>query len=119
MQSEFEKRNSFFTSLFSVFLRNIFTILAVGFLLVVVFSGVVYAASAPAGPSEALWTDVANLISRWVTRLGAVTMFVGGVLFGVGWSREDAEGKTRGINTLISGAIITGVAALTNRFFFT
>ena len=68
-------------------------------------------------PAEVLWSDLTTLISKWVTRLGGVVMFVGGVTFGLGWKSDDAEQKSRGISTLIAGAIVTAVAAMASTFF--
>lgn len=66
---------------------------------------------------DALWNTLAGLIEKWVTRLGAVVMLVGGVMFGLGWKSDDAEQKSRGISTIIAGAIVMAVAALTSTFF--
>ena len=44
-------------------------------------------------------------------------MFVGGIMFGLGWKSDDAEQKSRGISTIIAGAIVVAVAALTGTFF--
>ncbi|BAL01889.1 hypothetical protein OBV_p-00340 (plasmid) [Oscillibacter valericigenes Sjm18-20] len=81
-------------------------------MLSIMFMGIASASSA-----ESLWTTVAGLIKTWVTRLGGVVMFVGGIMFGLGWKSDDAEQKSRGIQTLIAGAIVGGVAALTGTFF--
>lgn len=70
-----------------------------------------------ADTSDALWTTISTLIQKWVTRLGGVVMFVGGVMFGLGWKSDDAEQKSRGISTLVAGAIVVAVAALTSTFF--
>lgn len=67
--------------------------------------------------AEDMWNKIADLIKTWVTRLGGVVMFVGGVMFGLGWKNDDADGKTRGVNTIIAGAIVVAVAALTSDFF--
>ena len=89
--------------------RMALTVMALGVLTV---SCVCFGASA-----DALWQTIANLIKTWVTRLGAVVMFVGGIMFGLGWKADDAEQKSRGISTLIAGAIVTAVAGLTGTFF--
>ena len=67
--------------------------------------------------ADALWQTLANLIKTWATRLGGVVMFVGGIMFGLGWKSDDAEQKSRGISTIIAGAIVIAVAALTGQFF--
>ena len=91
--------------------RNIHCVI-ISCLAVLVISGTVFA-----GPADTLWLTISNIVGTWVTRLGAVVMFVGGVMFGLGWKNDDAEQKSRGISTLIAGAIVTAVAALTGTFF--
>lgn len=46
----------------------------------------------------------------WLKKIGGVVMLVGGVMFALGWQREDAEGKTRGLQTLMAGAMLVGIA---------
>ncbi len=86
------------------------TLLAAVLLVAVAMSGTVFAA-------DALWGTISGLIETWVTRLGGVVMFVGGIMFGLGWKSDDAEQKSRGISTIIAGAIVIAVAALTSQFF--
>lgn len=81
-------------------------------LLAVMISGTVFASGA-----DALWTTITDLIKTWVTRLGGVVMFIGGVMFGLGWKSDDAEQKSRGVSTIIAGAIVIAVAAITGTFF--
>lgn len=68
-------------------------------------------------PAETLWTNITSIIGKWVTRLGAVIIFVGGIMFALGWKSDDAEQKSRGISTVISGAMVTAIAALVGTFF--
>ena len=82
-------------------------------LMAIMISGTVFAAD----NSDALWNTVAGLIEKWVTRLGGVVVFVGGVMFGLGWRSDDAEQKSRGISTMAAGGIVIAVAALTSQFF--
>lgn len=74
-------------------------------------------AFATAGTAEILWGKVANLIETWVTRLGGVVMFIGAVMFGLGWQSNDASQKTIGAQTFVGGAIVTAAAALVSTFF--
>lgn len=100
--------------------KRVFPLLFALLLCVSLFSEVsVFATEggAAVATGDALWNTVSDLIGTWVTRLGAVVMFVGGIMFGLGWKNDDAEGKSRGISTLISGAIVTAIAALTGTFF--
>lgn len=93
-----------------LFLNKHIVTLACVMIVVVMMCGTAFAA-------DALWHTIANLIQTWVTRLGGVVMFVGGIMFGLGWKSDDAEQKSRGISTLIAGAIVIAVAALTGQFF--
>ena len=45
----------------------------------------------------------------WLFKIGGVVMLVGGVMFALGWQREDAEGKTRGLQTLMAGAMVAAL----------
>lgn len=74
---------------------------------------------APAGgdAAETLWTTLTALIGKWVLRLGGVVVFVGGVMFALGWKNDDAEQKTRGIQTVIAGAIVMALAGMVDIFF--
>lgn len=67
--------------------------------------------------ADTLWTDLTNLIGTWVTRLGGVVLFVGAVMFALGWKNDDAEGKSRGVSTLIAGALVMAVSATIGTFF--
>lgn len=69
------------------------------------------------GGGDALWNTIAGLMETWVTRLGGVVMFVGGVMFGLGWKSDDAEQKSRGVSTLVGGAIVVAIAQLASTFF--
>lgn len=100
------------------FLNRYGATIAMCALVVIMVVGQVYAdEAADGGTADTLWTQIADLMKTWVTRLGAVVMFVGGVMFGLGWKNDDADGKTRGINTIIAGAIVVAVAGLTSTFF--
>lgn len=79
--------------------------------------GIMVMSVASASEADTLWTTMSELIKTWVTRLGGVIMFVGGIMFGLGWKSDDADQKSRGISTIISGAIVIAMAALTSTFF--
>lgn|GEM_PF-1152617 len=69
------------------------------------------------GAADAMWGAIQELIGTWVTRLGGVVMFVGGVMFGLGWKNDDAEQKSRGMQTIIAGAIVAAIAGMVATFF--
>lgn len=82
-------------------------------LIAIMISGTVFAAD----NSDQLWNLVSTLIQKWVTRIGGVVVFVGGIMFGLGWKSDEPDQKTRGINTMAAGGIVIAVAALTAQFF--
>ena len=43
------------------------------------------ALAAPDGGAESMWTTLTDLITTWVFRLGGVVVFVGGIMFALGW----------------------------------
>ncbi len=85
--------------------------------IVVAVAMVAMLASMTAFGADALWTTLSGTIQTWVTRLGGVVIFVGGIMFGLGWKSDDADGKSRGISTIIAGAIVMAIGALTGTFF--
>ena len=92
---------------------------AIAFALVLFISVncIVFASDASDSTADTLWTKISDLMKTWVTRLGGVVMFVGGILFGLGWKNNDAEQKSQGISTIVAGAIVIAVAAMTSTFF--
>ena len=70
-----------------------------------------------AAGADVLWTNLTTLIEKWVTRLGGVAIFVGGVLFGLGWMQNDSREKIAGVSTIIAGGIVIAVAQLAGTFF--
>ena len=59
-----------------------------------------------------MWGTVTGFLKDWIPRLGGAVVVIGLVLFGLGWQRDDAEGKTRGLQVAIGGAIIGAVGLL-------
>lgn len=107
---------------FGMFLQKYSTIIACFMVLLVMASGTVFATGGgtggtTAGGADTMWVLITNLIKTWVTRLGGVVMFIGGVMFGMGWKSDDAEQKSRGVSTIVAGAIVVAVAAITGTFF--
>jgi len=77
-------------------------------------------ASAPAaGSADTMWNTIADFVGTWVFRLGGVTVFVGGIMFFMGWRSEDAEARGRGVATMISGGGVMALAGLVGIFFGT
>ena len=62
------------------------------------------------GSTTADWDAIIGTVSTWVTRLGGVVLALGGVMFGLGWKNDDADSKTRGLQTMIAGGVVTAMA---------
>jgi hypothetical protein len=89
------------------------------FLLVAIaIFGVSLSGLAFANPAESLWLFVAELLRVWVLRLGGVIIFIGLVMFGLGWKQEDAERKSTGVTTMIAGMIVAAAGGSIMLFFY-
>jgi len=80
---------------------------------------IVLAGSYPPADADALWANIANFVGTWVFRLGGVVLFVGGILFALGWRSDDAEQKSKGVGSMIAGGMVMGLSALVGVFFGT
>ena len=111
---QMKKENKFanMVSSFGRFVNRNSGMITLCLMLVLVMSSTVFADQA-----DDMWALVAGLIQKWVTRLGLVIMFVGGVLFGIGWQSDDPSRKTQGIQSIVAGAIVIAVAQLVGTFF--
>ena len=76
----------------------------------------VYILAATTGDAEARWDAVIGFLMPWIGRLGGVVMLLGGIMFALGFKNDDVDGKTRGLQTLIAGAIVIAVGASSNIF---
>ena len=59
--------------------------------------------------ADAKWNAVINFILPWIQRLGGVVLLIGAVEFGLAFKNDDAEGKTKGMRTVIAGCIVIAV----------
>lgn len=57
---------------------------------------------------ENISTFVTSFIAPWLIAIGGIVALVGGIQFALGWQREDAEGKTRGLMTIMTGFMLVG-----------
>lgn len=77
-------------------------------------------ATTPAPPAstsaEAKWETVIGFIIPWITRLGGVVVLIGAIEFGLAFKNDDAEGKTKGMRTIIAGCIVTAVGLSSDIF---
>lgn len=83
-------------------------------------SMLMYAALAPvsvaSATAEAKWNSVIDFILPWIQRLGGVVILIGAVEFGLAFKSDDAEGKTKGLRTVIAGCIVFAVGLSSSIF---
>lgn len=65
---------------------------------------------------EETFNKVITFFANWIGRIGLVVAFVGGVMFGLAFKSDDAEGKTRGLQTLAAGFIVFALSKSLNLF---
>ena len=67
---------------------------------------------------EEQFNQLINFFATWIGRIGLVVAFVGAIMFGLAVKNEDAEAKTRGLMTMVSGIIVFAVTKSLNLFGF-
>ena len=60
--------------------------------------------------------DKVDFVCDWLIKIGGVVMLVGGVMFALSFQREDAEGKSRALMTIMAGGMVVGIALSKNLF---
>ena len=74
------------------------------------------ATTGTATTADAKWNSVINFILPWIQRLGGVVILIGAVEFGLAFKSDDAEGKTKGLRTVIAGCIVFAVGLSSSIF---
>ncbi|MCM1525134.1 MAG: hypothetical protein NC120_11835 [Ruminococcus sp.] len=72
----------------------------------------VTASAADDATAQGMIDGIMGILGPGVIGLGTLVAVVGGIQTGVGFKDDNADGKTRGFQTLIGGAIIAAVGAL-------
>lgn len=72
----------------------------------------VYAAGSNTSSIDGFITFVCD----WLLKIGGVVSLVGGVMFALSWQRDDAEGKSRALMTLMAGGMVMAISASRNLF---
>lgn len=68
---------------------------------------------------DAAFNNVVGFFATWIGRIGLVVAFVGAIMFGLAIKNDDADGKTRGLMTLISGLVVFAVTKALDMFGLT
>lgn len=53
----------------------------------------------------------------WLVKIGGTIGLVGGVMFALSWQRDDAEGKSKALMTIMAGLMLIAVAQTRDIFF--
>ena len=75
-----------------------------------------FADDGDASDPDAMFDQVIVFFASWIGRIGLVVAFVGGVMFARAIKNEDAEAKTRGLMTMVSGFVVFAVTKMLNLF---
>lgn len=51
-----------------------------------------------------------TFVCDWLLKIGGVVALIGAVMFALGWQREDAEGKSRGLLTMMAGFMVIAIS---------
>ena len=69
-------------------------------------------AESGATSADSFIDTVVELLKKWIPRLGGMIVVVGGIQFGIGFKDDNADGKTRGMQCMVGGAIVAAIGAL-------
>ena len=66
--------------------------------------------------AEDKWDTIIGFVTPWIQRLGGVVILIGAIQFGLAWKNDDADQKTRGMQTIIAGCIVWAVGLSADTF---
>lgn len=72
--------------------------------------------TAPSGAALTQFDTIIKFIAGWIAKLGLIVGFIGAVQFGFAFRNDDADGKTKGLRTLISGFIVFAITQTLEMF---
>ena len=61
---------------------------------------------------DAFINKIVGLLQTWIPRLGGMVVVVGGIQLGLGFKDDNQDGKTRGMQCMIGGAIVAAIGKL-------
>lgn len=63
-----------------------------------------------ANPGTDVIDNFVTFLCEWLKKIGALVMLIGGIMFALGWQRNDSESKTNGLQTLLGGGMVVAFA---------
>ena len=57
-----------------------------------------------------------TFVCDWLFKIGGVVALVGGVMFALGWQRDDSDSKTRGLQTMMAGFMVAALSQTPSLF---
>ena len=57
-------------------------------------------------------SKIISLLKTWIPRLGGLVIVVGGIQLGLGFKDDNQDGKTRGMQCMIGGAIVAAIGTM-------
>ena len=76
----------------------------------------VFAALVMGDPVTGDFRTIIVYIGKWTEVLGAAMAFFGAVQLAMGFRSDDAEGKNKGLRSMIAGFIVLAIGALAGNF---
>lgn len=73
-------------------------------------------AAAGGGSADTAYQTVIEFFVKWIRRAGAIVAFIGAIMFGLAIKEKDAEGKERGLFTMIAGFVVVAITIAVNMF---
>lgn len=50
--------------------------------------------------------ELTNFFSNWLVKIGGIIMFYGAITFALGFTRDDADSKTKGLTVMAAGGLL-------------
>lgn len=97
--------------------RSLVNLGLIAFMIIMFVDNVYATGGGGTSNADTLWGEIKGVITTWTNRLGGVIMFIGGIMFALGWRSEDAEQRSKGIQTVIAGALVLAVVGIIDQFF--
>lgn len=72
----------------------------------------VFADTGAEGTAEGMINEIIALLKTWIPRLGGLVVVVGGIQLGLGFKDDNADQKTRGMQCMIGGAIVSAIGLM-------